>query len=66
MINYYNMGNIITCSKNKLNDKQCPYCKFIFESKKAKKKHMKNCIYNPKIDIHAYTLYDIDSEFTGF
>ena len=38
------MGNLLTCIKNdnkininKINDKQCPHCKFIFNSKKKKK-----------------------------
>ena len=55
------MGNFISCIKkgkdtNLLN--QCPYCGFNFANGKDKKKHIKNCIYNTRIN-EMDTLSDI-------
>ncbi len=56
---------MIPCTKKeKFDDNKCPYCKTNI-SKKDKKKHMKNCIYNPNIDLNKYTIYDPSSQIIG-
>jgi len=58
------MGNFISCvkksKKEQLLGNQCPFCNFNFTNENDKKKHMKNCLYNTKLN-EMDTLFDVSN-----
>ena len=57
------MGNFLSCIKKENNNNllnQCPYCNFNFRTNNEKKKHVKNCLYNSRIN-EMDTLFDVSN-----